>query len=60
MIAEGDKVVLRWTMRGAQPGGRLFRLNGITINQLQDGKIIEDYVEASDPQAPDTEKNKGT
>ncbi len=58
MIAEGDKVVMRWQMRGTNTGpdtaadGRLmpptgqpFTFTGITINQVQDGKIIADVFE---------------
>lgn len=51
MIAEGDKVVLRSTIRGTQmgplpgipPTGKPFRLTTIDIFRLQDGKIVEHW-----------------
>ncbi len=60
MIAEGDKVMLRWTMQGThqgaypgpfgpvQPTGKHVTLTGITINRLEGNKIADDRVEASD------------
>ncbi len=47
MIAEGDKVVVRWTIRGRHigdfmgvpPTGQLIELQGINIYHLIDGKI---------------------
>lgn len=38
MIAEGDKVAIRWYMVDGDK-----RYNGITINRIADGKIIEDW-----------------
>lgn len=38
MIAEGDRVAIRWHIA---TGGK--RYNGITINRIADGKIIEDW-----------------
>jgi predicted SnoaL-like aldol condensation-catalyzing enzyme len=38
-IAEGDKVVTRWT---AQEGGKA-RVVGVSIHRIADGKIIEDW-----------------
>ena len=52
LIAEGDKVVVRWKMqathehpfRGIAPGGKPVTINGITILRLVDGKIVERWV----------------
>lgn len=38
MIAEGDKVAIRWHIVDGNK-----RYNGITINRIADGKIIEDW-----------------
>jgi predicted ester cyclase len=51
-IAEGDKVVTRWTASGCQikdlPGipdkGKCFKIGGITIDRVSDGKIVEEWV----------------
>jgi len=48
-IAEGDKVVARWTLRGTQsleyqghaPNGKTMTVTGISIFRLADGKIQE-------------------
>jgi steroid delta-isomerase-like uncharacterized protein len=50
VIAEGDKVVARWTMGGTQTGpfgsipatGNTVRWTGISIIRIADGKVIED------------------
>jgi len=50
-IAEGDKVVTRWTVTGCQskdlPGipfkGGCFKVGGITISRVIDGKIVEEW-----------------
>ena len=60
MIAEGDKVVTRWTMSGTNQGparlpdgmllpppGQPYSYTGITINQVVDGKIVSDVFENS-------------
>lgn len=60
IIAEGDKVVIRWKMSGTNlgpdqapdgtpmpPTGKSFTYTGITINQLANGKIISDVYENS-------------
>jgi steroid delta-isomerase-like uncharacterized protein len=47
LVAEGDRVVLRWTVRGKHMGdmpgvpatGRMVELQGINIYQVSDGKI---------------------
>jgi steroid delta-isomerase-like uncharacterized protein len=51
LIAEGDKVVARTTMRGTQlgdffgmpPTGRTVEMNGVHIMRIADGKIIEHW-----------------
>jgi predicted ester cyclase len=56
MIAEGDKVVTRWTMQGAHKGEAAFghmgtvkptnkslRVSGITIHQIHQGKVINTW-----------------
>lgn len=60
MIAEGDKVVMRWQMSGTNlgsdhapdgtpmpPTGKPFAYTGITINQVANGKIVSDIYENS-------------
>jgi steroid delta-isomerase-like uncharacterized protein len=51
-IAEGDKVVSRWTVRGTHQGeieefgpptGRKMELKGITIHRIEGGKIVEEW-----------------
>ena len=52
MIAEGGKVVTRWTLRGTHQGeieefgpptGRQMELKGITISRIEGGKIVEEW-----------------
>ena len=52
MVAEGDKVVSRVTIRGTHEGeieefgpptGRKLELEGITIHRIEDGKIVEEW-----------------
>ena len=51
-VAEGDKVVTRFTSRGTHQGesedfgpptGNRIEVTGITIEQFADGKIVEDW-----------------
>ena len=51
-IAEGEKVVNRFTLRGTHQGeteelgpptGRQMELKGITISRIEGGKIVEDW-----------------
>ena len=51
-IAEGDKVVTRWTVRGTHQGeieefgpptGKQVELEGITIHRIEGGKIVEEW-----------------
>ncbi len=52
VIAEGDKAVTRWTLRGTHQGetaefgpptGKQVELEGITIHRFEDGKIAEEW-----------------
>ncbi len=52
VIAEGDKVVTRWTLRGTHQGeveefgpptGKQVGLEGITVHRIEDGKIVEEW-----------------
>ena len=51
IVAEGDKVVLRWTVRGKQQGefmgipptGKIVELQGINIYHITDAKIQANY-----------------
>jgi predicted ester cyclase len=60
LIAEGDKVVMRWQISGVNSGpaqlpdgsplpppGQPFTYTGITINGVQEGKIVSDVYENS-------------
>jgi steroid delta-isomerase-like uncharacterized protein len=50
-VAEGDKVVTRWTatgthkgeLMGIPPSGKKVRVTGIAIDRLEDGKIVESW-----------------
>jgi steroid delta-isomerase-like uncharacterized protein len=52
VIAEGDQVVTRWTLRGTHQGeveefgpptGEQIELEGITIHLVEGGKIVEEW-----------------
>src|ERR1700680_418851 len=53
MIAEGDRVVARFTMRGTQQGtfmeipptGKQVTVTAIDINRISDGKSVEHWLE---------------
>lgn len=53
MIAEGDKVVIRWTIRGTHTGeymgiaatGKEVTVTGIAIRRIESDKIVEEWVE---------------
>ncbi len=53
MVAEGDKVVTRYTMHGTHKGnfmgtpatGKEVTVTGITISRIKDGKIVEEWEE---------------
>jgi steroid delta-isomerase-like uncharacterized protein len=50
-IAEGEKVVSRWTAQGTHQGelmgiaptGNRVTITGITIHRIEDGKIVEEW-----------------
>jgi len=52
MVAENEKVVAFWNIsgthkgefRGIAPTGKKISVDGITINQLSDGRIMDSYV----------------
>ena len=52
LIAEGDRVVVRWRLlgthqaefQGIAPTGRAITLNGIAIYRVDDGKLMERWV----------------
>jgi len=50
MIAEADRVAVRWTARDVQPGdpvtGQKRPITGMTIARLADGKIVESWSES--------------
>ena len=74
VLAEGDKVVLRWTFTGTHEGelmgipptGKQVTYTGIVINRFADGKIVEDWeiadflgmMQQLTPPPVDTEANK--
>jgi predicted ester cyclase len=41
-LLDGDRVTLRWTLRGAHKG-RAVTLPGITISRFENGRIAEDW-----------------
>jgi steroid delta-isomerase-like uncharacterized protein len=53
-IAEGDKVVTRWTVRGTQrgelmgipPTGKRITLPGVVIDRIANGKLAETWLHA--------------
>lgn len=55
LLADGDKVVARWTgrgthqgpYRGVAPTGKSVSITGIHISRLADGKIVESWAEGS-------------
>ncbi len=53
-VAEGDKVVTRWTARGTQrgelmgipPTGKHITLSGVVIDRIANGKLVETWLHA--------------
>ena len=43
-VAEGDKVVTRWCARGTNTEDREFTMEGITIERIANGRIVEIWV----------------
>jgi predicted ester cyclase len=50
-VSEGDRVVSRWTLRGAHRG-RSVTLRGIVISRFEDGRIIEDWAASDTMEIP--------
>jgi predicted ester cyclase len=56
LIAEDDKVLLRWsftgkhigTIMGVEPAGKQITVGGMNLFQIADGKIVEFWVNADD------------
>ena len=56
IVAEGDRVVVRWTMIGTHSGGglgipatgRAVRITGITMSRVVDGRIAEHWIYRDD------------
>lgn len=50
-IAEGDKVVMRWTMRGTHrgglmgiaPTGKQITVTGISVHRIEGGKVVDQW-----------------
>ena len=59
MLADGDKVVTRWTGRGTYQG-QPARVTGIHIHQLADGRIVEAWAETSMGNQPPGSAPPGT
>ena len=53
LISEGDKVVMRWTLRGTHRGnlrglpatGRTVAVTGQVIDRVVDGRVVEEWVD---------------
>jgi steroid delta-isomerase-like uncharacterized protein len=53
-VAEGDKVVTRWTVRGTQQGelmgipptGKQVTLPGVVIDRVSNGQLVETWIQA--------------
>ena len=52
LLAQGDEVVVRWTLRGTHDGelrggipatGRRVEVSGITISRIRNGKLVENW-----------------
>ncbi len=52
LLAQGDEVVARWTLRGTHEGalrggipatGRRVEVSGITISRIRNGKLVENW-----------------
>ncbi|MCI0399410.1 MAG: ester cyclase [Chloroflexi bacterium] len=58
MVAEGDKVVARWTVRGVHTGdfmgvpptGKEVELKGINIYEVVEGKIVANHEQTNVPE----------
>ena len=53
-VAEGDKVVTRWTVRGTQKGelmgipptGKQVTMSGVVVDRLSNGRLLETWIQA--------------
>ena len=53
-VAEGDKVVTRWTVRGTQhgdlmgipPTGKQVSLPGVVVDRIANGQLVESWLQA--------------
>jgi steroid delta-isomerase-like uncharacterized protein len=53
-VAEGDKVVTRWTVRGTHEGqlmgipptGKLVTMPGMVVDRLSNGRLVETWIQA--------------
>jgi steroid delta-isomerase-like uncharacterized protein len=51
MVAEGDRVAMRWTaigthngdLDGMAPSGKPISVSGVSIDRIVDGKIVEEW-----------------
>jgi predicted ester cyclase len=67
VVAGGDRVVVRWTLRGrhlgdfrgAAPTGRPVELPGIVIYRLSDGRIAESWIQMGAPRPPGGRQSPG-
>lgn len=54
LVAEGDRVVARWSARGVHegefmgspPSGKMVTSSGITIFRVADGRVVEEWAES--------------
>ncbi len=54
LVAEGDRVVARWSARGVHegefmgspPSGNMVTSSGITIFRIADGRVVEEWAES--------------
>jgi steroid delta-isomerase-like uncharacterized protein len=52
-IAEGDRIATRWSFEGTHlgvyhdlpPTGRYVRFTGISINRIEDGLVVDEWIE---------------
>lgn len=52
LIAEGDRVVTRWTveathrgeLQGIQPTQKRVRVTGVIVSRIEQGRVVEDYI----------------
>ena len=47
-IAQADQVATRWTATGSGPNGKRYELHGITIERIENGQIVEIWMNRDD------------